>query len=85
MYIRYIKTVWTSVQTHVWSQWDENIKVGKTKIDGIRSQQIRESCSIQPINEWVERRRERDEHVTRKDAERLAKFQGTIYQPYEDL
>jgi hypothetical protein len=32
--------------------------VGKTKIDIIRSQQIRESCSIQTINEWVERRRE---------------------------
>jgi len=31
--------------------------VGKTKIDGIRSQQIREPCGIQPINEWVERRR----------------------------
>ena len=31
--------------------------VGKTKIDTIRSQQIRESYGIQPINEWVERRR----------------------------
>ena len=29
--------------------------VGKTKIDRIRSQQIRESCGIQPINEWMER------------------------------
>ena len=29
----------------------------KTKIDRIRSQQIRESCGIQPINEWMERRR----------------------------
>ena len=28
--------------------------VGKTKIDRIRSQQIRESCGIQAINEWVE-------------------------------
>ena len=40
--------------------------VGKTKIDRIRSQQIRESCGIQHINEWVEwrrRRREWDEHV----------------------
>ena len=26
--------------------------VGKTKIDRIRSQQIRESCGIQPIDEW---------------------------------
>jgi hypothetical protein len=46
--------------------------VVKTKINRIRSQQIRESCGIQPINEWVEkRRREWDKHVTRMDAERL--------------
>ena len=31
--------------------------VGKTKIDRIRSQQIRETCGIQPINEWVESRK----------------------------
>jgi hypothetical protein len=56
--------------------------VGKTKIDGIRSQQTRKSCGIQPINEWVERgRREWDGHVTRKDTERLVK----IYQPEGDL
>jgi hypothetical protein len=30
--------------------------VDKTKIDRIRSQQIRESCGIQPID-WMERRR----------------------------
>ena len=30
--------------------------VGKTKIDRIRSHKTRESCCIQPINEWVERR-----------------------------
>ena len=50
--------------------------VGKTKIGRIRSQQIRESCDIQPINEWVERRRRRrrrewDEHVTRMNSKRL--------------
>ena len=28
--------------------------VDKTKIDRIRSQQIREFCGIEPINEWVE-------------------------------
>ena len=40
--------------------------VGKTKIDRIGSQQIRESCGIQPINELEERRRgELDKHVTR--------------------
>ena len=48
--------------------------VDKTKIDRIRSQQIRESCGIQLINEWVERRREWDQHVTRKDVERLVKI-----------
>ena len=49
--------------------------VGKTKIDRIRSQQIRESCSIQTINEWVERRRrEWDQHVTRMDAEIVVKI-----------
>jgi hypothetical protein len=50
-------------------------RVHKTKIDRIRSQQIRESCGIQPVNEWAERRRrEWDEHVTRMDAERLVKI-----------
>jgi hypothetical protein len=39
--------------------------VGKTKIDRIRSLQIRESCGILPIIEWVKRRKECDEHVTR--------------------
>ena len=50
--------------------------VGKIKIDRIRSQQIRESCGIQPINGWVERRIRRgwDQHVTRMDAERLVKI-----------
>jgi hypothetical protein len=54
--------------------------VTRTKIDRTRSQQIREFCSIQPINEWMEkRRREWDEHVTRMNAERLLKSQETIY------
>ena len=45
----------------------------------IRSQQIKESCGIQPINEWVERRRrEWDQHVTRMDAERLVKISRDI-------
>ena len=48
--------------------------VGKTKIDRIRNQQIRESCGIQPINEWEEHRTEWDKHVTRMDAERLVKI-----------
>ena len=49
--------------------------IGKTKILRIRSQQIRESFSIQPINESVEiRRRDWDEHVTRMDDERLVKI-----------
>ena len=48
--------------------------VAKTKIDKIKSQRIRESCGIQPFNEWMERRRMRrewDEHVTRMNTERL--------------
>ena len=48
--------------------------VCKTKIDRIRSQQIRESYGIQPLNEWMERRRGWDEHVIRMDAERLVKI-----------
>ena len=48
--------------------------VGKTKIDIIRTQQIRESCGFQSINEWVERRREWDQHVRRMVAERLVKI-----------
>ena len=55
--------------------------VGTTKIDRIRSQQIRESCGTRPNNEWVERirRREWDEHVTRMDVERLVRSQGILY------
>jgi len=60
--------------------------VGKTKIDRIKSQQIRESCGIQPINAWLERgRREWDEHVPRMNAEKLVNYQGTIYLSEEDL
>ena len=45
--------------------------VGKTKLDRIRNQQIRESCCIQAINERAEgRRREWGEHLTIMDAER---------------
>ena len=51
--------------------------VGKTKINRIRSQQIRESCGILHIKEWVERRREWEEYVTRMDAAAVA-----IIQPY---
>ena len=41
----------------------------------MRSQQIRESCSILPVNEWVERRRrEWDEPITKMDAVRLFKI-----------
>ena len=51
----------------------------KEKIDRIRRQQIRESCGIQVINEWVERRRRRrrrewDEYETRMNAEILVKI-----------
>jgi len=42
--------------------------VGRRKIDRMRSQQIRESCGIQRIDDWVERRREWDEYVTTMNA-----------------
>ena len=48
--------------------------VDNIKIDRIRSQQIRESCSIQPLNKWFERRRRRRElveYATRMEAEGL--------------
>ena len=39
------------------------------------NQQMIESCGVQSINGWVERRKRKcDEHVTRMDAERLAKI-----------
>ena len=62
-------------QTYVGSKSIKNI-VGKTKIEKMRIQQIRESCGIQPINEWLEsgRTREWDENVTKIDAERLFKI-----------
>ena len=58
---------------------------GKTKIakqkqiakekNRVRKQQIRETCGVQPTTEWMERRRrERGEHVTNMDTERLVKI-----------
>ena len=50
---------------------------GKTRRDRIRSHQIRESCGIQPINEWAERtrrRRKRDELGIIMDAGKLVKI-----------
>ena len=49
--------------------------------------EIRKSCGIQPIHEWMKRRRRRewDQHVTRMDAERLVKSKGKIYLPEEDI
>ena len=55
--------------------------VDKTKIDRIRSQQIRESCGVHPINEWEERRREWNQYVTRMDAERLILLNIMFYAP----
>ena len=47
----------------------------KTKIKRIRSQQIRESCAIHLINEWVDRiRSEWDQNVRRKNSDRLVKI-----------
>jgi hypothetical protein len=54
-------------------------------VDRIGSQQIRKSCGIQQINEWVERRRrEWDEHVIRIDTEGLVKI-SRRYLPEDDL
>ena len=63
-------------QTNVGNNSDENRKiVGKTNIDRIRSQQIRESCGVQTINERMKRRRrEWDQHVKRMDVERLVEI-----------
>ena len=64
-------------QRNVGWKWDKSTKikvVGKTKIDRIKSQQIRKSYAIQPTHECVERRREWDEHITRMDAVRLDKI-----------
>ena len=57
----------------------------KTKIDRIRSQELRESCSAQPNNEWVKRRREWDNHIRRMDAERLVKISRGNYLQEEYL
>jgi hypothetical protein len=45
---------------HIISILEESTKenIGKTKVDRIRIQQIRESCDIQPTNEWMEREEE---------------------------
>ena len=66
----------TKNQTNVGGKRDKVLRkiVCKTEIGRIRSQQIRESCGTQPINEWVEIRREWDGHVSRMDAERLVKI-----------
>ena len=48
--------------------------VRKTKIDRIRNRPTIESCGIQPVNEWVERRIEWAEHVIIMDAKRLVKI-----------
>ena len=54
--------------------------VNKPKIDSIKSQQIRESCDIEPINEWMERRkRALDEHETRMDVKRIVKMSRDNY------
>ena len=53
--------------------------VGKTKIDRIRSQQIREYCGTQQLmSGWKEQ-------VTRMDAERLVKISRYNRLPEEDL
>ena len=54
---------------------ENEVKVLRENKNRIRSQQIRESCGIQPINDWIQRtRREWDQHVTRMDTGRLFKI-----------
>ena len=58
----------------------------KQKIHRMRSQEIRESWGIQPINEWMEwRRREWDEYVAKMDAERFVKILKENIPAGEDL
>ena len=59
-------------QTNIGRKCDESSKKNRQK----RSKQMRESCNIQPINEWMERRRRewQDQNATRLDAERLVKI-----------
>ena len=60
--------------------------MAKQKYVEIRSQQIRMSCGIQPINEWVEIKREWDENVTRMDGKKLVKIsKENITLPEQDL
>jgi hypothetical protein len=40
--------------------------VGKTRLDHVRNQDIREQCGIQPIGEWVNKGREEwNNHISR--------------------
>ena len=51
----------------------------KTKIGKIRIRKITEPCVIQPISDWMEKRRtEWDEPVTRMDAEKLVKISRDV-------
>ena len=54
----------------------EILVLHKTKINRIQRQQIRESSGILPI-EWVERRREWDERVTRISKNSIAAGRGS--------
>ena len=49
--------------------------IGKTRLDRVRNEYAREQCEIQPINDWVIRRRQEwNDHVSRMDANRIAKI-----------
>ena len=62
-------------QTNVGNKLDESTKKNNWQNKNrIRRQQIRESCCIQFIDEWRDRRREWDEYVTRTVTERLVKI-----------
>jgi hypothetical protein len=64
-------------QKNIGNKWVKILRKirAKQKYKQKKSQHIRESFGIQPINEWMERIwREWDEHVSRMVAERLVKI-----------
>lgn len=48
--------------------------VGKTRIDRVRNEEVRDTCGVEDISEWVKkRRRQWDEHVERMGEDRIVK------------
>jgi hypothetical protein len=48
--------------------------VGKARLDHVTNQDIRQQCEIQPIGEWILKRREEwDNHVSRMTEDRIVR------------